>query len=123
MISSMTISFSNSSPKMPKSDIFRTKFRHFRFCFKFSKYTNLRVLISNITLIFSEILPQKYPDKAFLVANVAFLFFREILQLDKFESAHFKYRNIVFRLQPKNTQIRHFWSEIRHFYFKVKFCK
>ena len=45
------------------------------------------------------------------------MFFREILQLDKFEGADFKYDNIVFKFQPQNTQIRHFWSKIYGFLF------
>ena len=53
----------------------------------------------------------------------AFLFFRNILPLDKFDDADFKYDNIVFKFQPQNTQIGHFWSEVRDFCFFVKFCK
>ena len=54
---------------------------------------------------FFKILAKKYPNKAFL-------FFPEILQLDKFEVADFKYDSIVFKYQSKNTEIRHFWSQI-----------
>ena len=74
-----------------------------------------------------KILAQKYPNKAFLVKNTqirhfwfqiqALLFFREILQSDKFEGADFKYDNIVFKFQPKITQIRRFWSQIYAFLF------
>ena len=76
---------------------------------------------------FFNILAQKYPNKAFLLKNTqirhfqsqiqAFLFFREILLLGKFEGADFKYDNIVFKFQPQNTQIRHFWSQIQAFLF------
>ena len=54
-------------------------------------------------------------------------FFREILQIDKFEGADFKYHNsfstILSQKYPnkailfKNTQIRHFWSQIQAFLF------
>ena len=37
------------------------------------------------------------------------------MQLDKFEGADFKCDNIVFKFQAKNTQIRHFWSQILEF--------
>ena len=167
----MTVLFSNSSPKIPKSGIFGPKFRHFCFFVKFCKQTNLRVLISNRTVVFLKILPknpqirhcwskypnkaflfpnsgifvsskilqfegadfkyeiiflkilaQKYPNTVFLVKNTqirhfqsqiqAFLFLRKIQELDKFEGADFKYDNIFFKFQHKNTQIRHIWSEI-----------
>ena len=42
----------------------------------------------------------------------AFLFFHEILQLEKFVGADFKYYNIVFKFQPKNPQTTLFWSQI-----------
>ena len=49
------------------------------------------MLISNMKIIFFQILSQKYPNKPFLVPNLGF--FCEILQLDKFEDADFKYEN------------------------------
>ena len=52
---------------------------------------------------FFKILPQKYPNKAFLVPNLGIFVCRKILQLDKFEGADFKYDNIVFKFQPQNT--------------------
>ena len=53
----------------------------------------------------------------------AFLLFQEILQLEKFEGAGFKYNNIIFKFQPKNTQMMHFWSHIlRTFIFYTKLC-
>ena len=45
------------------------------------------------------------------------MFFHEILHLDQFEGTDFKYDKIVFKFQPKNTQIRHFWSHILAFSF------
>ena len=123
----MTILFSNYSPKIPKSDFFGHKFRHFCFSVKFCKQTNLRVLISNITMVFLKFLPKNTQRRHFLVKNTqirhfwsqiqAFLFFREILQSHKFEGADFKYHNIVFKFQPKITQIRCFWSQIQAFLF------
>ena len=53
-----------------------------------------------------KILAQKYLSKAFLVKNIqrkhflpkifAFLFFRKILQLDKFKGAYFKSHKLVW---------------------------
>ena len=43
-------------------------------------------------------LVQKYPDKSFLVQNLdIFVFFCEILQLDKFEGVDFKWGNSFFK--------------------------
>ena len=39
------------------------------------------------------------------------LFFHEVLKLDKFEDADFKYDNIILKFQPKSTQIRFSWSQ------------
>ena len=40
---------------------------------------------------------------------------RKRLIFDKFEGADFKYDNSFLKFQPKNTQIRHFWSQIQAF--------
>ena len=58
LISNMTILFSNSSPKIPKTGIFGTEFRHFCFFVKFCKQANLRVMISNMTILFSNSSPK-----------------------------------------------------------------
>ena len=39
------------------------------------------------------------------------------LVFDKFEGADFKYDNSFLKFQSKNTQIRHFWSQIQVFLF------
>ena len=41
----------------------------------------------------------------------------QTLQQDIFENTDFKYDNSIFKLQPKNTQIKHFWSQIQRFLF------
>ena len=40
-------------------------------------------------------LPQKYPNKAFFVANLGVFVFWKSLELDKFEGAFFKYDNTL----------------------------
>ena len=62
-----------------------------------------------MTIVFLKILAQKYLNKAFLVPNLGifcfvFCFLCEIFPLDKFEGANFKYDNIVFKFQSKNTE-------------------
>ena len=34
------------------------------------------------------------------------------MQVDKFEGANFNYENIIFKVQPQNTKIRRFLSQI-----------
>ena len=90
------------------------------FCFfaKFCNQTNLRVLISKMTIIFFIILACGYPNEAFSVANLGiFTFFHESLQLDKSKGADFKYDNMVLKFHLKNTQVRYFWSQIQFFLF------
>ena len=68
---------------------------HLVICFSFSEictYINSRVLISNMTILFSNS-RKKYPNKAFLVSSLDF-FFCETLQLDKFDGADFNYDSI-----------------------------
>ena len=49
------------------------------------------------------------------------MFLHKILQLDKFEGADYKYDNILFKFQSKNTQIRRFSPKIKSFHFFTKF--
>ena len=51
------------------------------------------------------------------------MFFPVSLELDKFEGADFKYHNIIFKFQPKNTQIKHLGPKFKDFYFCTKLCK
>ena len=79
-----------------------------------------------------KIQAQKYTNKAFLFKNTqgkqfqtqiqVSLFFPEILQLDKFEGADFKFDNIVFKFQSKATQMKHFVRKFRHLHYFTKFC-
>ena len=81
--------------------------------------TNLRVLISNMAIVFWNSSPKIQKQGIFSIKFrdlhsqiKACSLFHEISQLDKFEGADFKYDNIAFKFRPKNTQIRHFWSQI-----------
>ena len=67
--------------------------------------------------IFFKILSQKYTNKAFWVPNLSYTFFfsHEILQLDKFEGADFKYNNTFLKIVPENAQLRDIWSQILAF--------
>ena len=93
--------FLNSNSKIPKPEFFGPKFKDFYLCNK----TNSRALISNMTIVF-QICCAKHPNKALLVVNLRISFF-----CTKFESFDFKYDNILLKFQPKNTQIKHFWSQ------------
>ena len=103
LISNMTIVVSNSSPKITKQGFFGPKFCFFFFFEKFWSYTNSRVMISNMTIAFFKILAQKCPSNVFFVPNLDIFvclfvcFCGEILQLDKFEDADFKYDNSFWK--------------------------
>ena len=53
---------------------------------------------------------------ASLVPNLG-IFFWKFCKLDKCEGADFKYDNNVFKFQPQNTEIWHFWSQTSEFLF------
>ena len=57
---------------------------------------------------------------SFLVQNLRIFFFTKTLLLEKLEDTDFKYDNSIFKFQPKNTQIRHFWFQIHAFLFLDK---
>ena len=103
----MTIVVSNSSPKITKQGFFGPKFCFFFFFEKFWSQTNSRVMISNMTIAFFKILAQKCPSNVFFVPNLDIFvclfvcFCGEILQLDKFEDADFKYDNSFWKFQAK----------------------
>ena len=83
--------------------------------FKISISTNLRVLMLDMTILFSNSSPKSPKKRHFWFQILAFLFFHEISQLDKFEGADFNYGNSIFKFQSKNNQIKHFWSQIYRF--------
>ena len=56
----------------------------------------------------------------FLFQISGFLFLHQTLQQGKFEE--FKYDNTIFKLYPKNMQIKHFCSQILRFLFCTKLC-
>ena len=87
----------------------------------FYNFTNSRVLISNMIISF-QISAQKYPNHTIFVPNLDIFVFSQNLLLDKFEGANFKYETVFFKFQPKNAQIRHFWSQIQGFLFCTKLC-
>ena len=77
--------------------------------------TNLRVLISNVTVIFLKFQPKNTQIRHFWSQIQTFSFFPEILQFDKFKGADFKYDNRFLKFLPQNTQISHFWSHMQAF--------
>ena len=72
---------------------------------------NLWTLISNMTIVL------KIRHKTFFPKCKEFLFLHETSELDKFEGDDFKYDNSFFikEIQPKNIQIKQFWSQIWEF--------
>ena len=75
---------------------------------------------------------KKYSNKGFLVLNLDILFFRKVLQLEKFEGADFKYDNsfskvptqkfpriFIFAPNLARRQIRGRWFQIWKCYFHI----
>ena len=93
----------------------------FLFFHEILKLDKFGVLISNMRILLSN--SSSPPTKEeFLVSNLGiftflakffsrYLLLHQTSQQDKFEDADFKY-NISFKFHPKNTQIRHFWSQM-----------
>ena len=55
----------------------------------------------------------KIPNQPLLVPKLGIIFSPEVLHLDKFDGADFKYGNSLLIFWPKNSQIRLFWCQIR----------
>ena len=70
-----------------------------------------------MTIKFLKFVAKNAQLRHFLSQIQAFLFFDEVLLLNKFESANFIYDNVVFKFQPTNSQIIHFGSQIQAFLF------
>ena len=114
------------SSKIPKRGIADSKLRHFCFSEKLCSLTNLRMLISDIRILFSNSSPKISKSSIFGPQLDILFFFRKILQIDKIEDAGFKYDNRFskFLIQNyqnkaflvKNTQIKHFWSQTQAFF-------
>ena len=56
-----------------------------------------------------------------LFTGLGILFFHKILQLDKLQGHDFKYDSIIFKIQSKNTQTRH-WFQVWEFLFFTRLC-
>ena len=122
----------NSSPKLHKSGIFGTKFRHFCFLVKFCKQTNLRVLISNTAMVFLKFLPKNTQIRYFWLKIPKYGIFGPKFRHFCFFTKICNYTNsmvlisnmtiVVLEFQPENTQIRHFDPKCRYFHYFTIFC-
>ena len=82
-----------------------------------------------MTILFSNSSPKIHNSDIF-GPKFRHFFFRETLQIDKFEGTDFKYDNSFFKILAqkypvkvflvKNTQKQHFWSQIQTFLFLHK---
>ena len=98
----MTILFSNSNPKIPKSGIFDPKFKDFYFCTKLDVKTNFRTLASNMTKIFSNSSPKIWKSGTFGPRFKNFYFLHQTLQKNKFKDADCKCENVFSAYLPKD---------------------
>ena len=111
--------------KIPKRGIVDSKLRHFCFSEKLCSLTNLRMMISDIRILFLNSSPKISKSSIFGPQLDILFFFRKILQIDKIEDAGFKYDNRFSKcliqnhqnkaFLVKNTQIKHFWSQTQAF--------
>ena len=116
---------SQNIPKIPREGIFRPKLKHFSVFSKFSNQASSRVLIGNMTKLFSNSTAKIHKSRIFGLQFRHFCFFCEIFQIDKFEGADFKSDNSLFKVlfqkypnktfSVKNTQITHFRSKMQAF--------
>ena len=106
----MTTVFSNFSPKIRKTSIFGPQFKDFCFCTNIWNETNLRALISNMTMVFQNCCP-KHPNKAFLVPNLRILVFVWNFAFRKIR-CYFKYGNSFF-----SNFYYNFRSKFKDWYF------
>ena len=100
------ILFLNSSPKILESSSFGPKFTDFCFCTKLFYKINSRSPISNVTIFFLKLQPKITQIRYFWSQIQASVIFHEILQLDKFEEADFKYHHSFFRI-PVQKYLNH----------------
>lgn len=106
-ISSMTIVFSSSSPKTLKQDIFGPKTKDFHFLTKLCFSKNLTALLSNMTIDFSNSSP-KTPKQSNFCSKFFIKNSRVLIS---------KMTTVVFKFQPKKTQILHFLLKFRSSFF------
>ena len=118
LISNMTIVLLAFLPKNTQLRHFQSQIQAFLFFTKFCNYTNLKMVNSNMRMFFSNSSP-KIPElhifrhfQIKIVSNLDIFAFLQNFQSDKIQGADFKYDNSFFKFQPKNTKIRHFWSQI-----------
>ena len=140
LISNMTMLFSNSSSKIPKSGIFGPKFKDFQLCIKFCNKINSRTLISNITIFFSNSRPKipkedifgpKFRDFYFfmkfcnqtnqrvLTSNVAIAFLK--FQSNKTNSRISNMTIVFSNYSPKIRKLGIFVPRFQDCYFAANF--
>ena len=69
------------------------------------------VVISNMAIVFKTS-SSKIPKWVTLCPNLDIF-----VSSQKFDGADYKYDNSFLKMEPKNIQIRHFWSQIKIFMF------
>ena len=103
LISNLTILFSNSNSKIPKSEAFVPKLKEFYFCTKLCNKTNSRRLVSKMTIAFSNSSLNICKLGAFLVPDLRVFILHQTLQLHKFKGVDFKYDHDFFQFQPSKA--------------------
>ena len=104
----MIVFFSNSSPEILELCILGPRLKEFYFCTKLCYKTNSRVLIANMAIFFFKFQLKNTQIRHFWSQILAFLFSHEVLQLDRFEGADFKFCNSFFKIPVQQDRFENF---------------
>ena len=83
----------------------------------FDKFKNAD-LISNMEIAFQNYSPKVLKIRHFHSQIWSSFVFHGTLHFYKFEGADFEHDNSLFKINPKNTQVRHFNSKFKVFWFR-----
>ena len=114
LISSMTISFSNSIQKYPHKTFLVPNLLFFSLCTRLCIFKNVRLLISNMAISFSNGSP-KNPNKLFLLPKLKFFPFVWNFLYWRIWGFYFKYGNGFSNSIPKNIQKKHLVPDLKFF--------
>ena len=115
----MTTLFSNSSPQIPKSGIFVSNLRIFIFAPNFA-IRQIQKRWFQIWQDFFQILAQKYQNEAFLVPNLGIFIISQNFAIRQIWECGFKIWQYCFQIPVPKYQFRHFCIKFKDFYFCIK---
>ena len=97
--------FQISATKYPNQAILVRNLGISVFWSNFGNRQNWVGLISSMTIVFLKLSPENTQLKDFWFQIWAFLIFRQIFKVDKFDAADFKYKNTAFQFQLQSIWV------------------